>query len=98
MNGWPPEADIGEWKGTTNNWFNTFNTSSIVRSDLVSWPADLSFHSIKAVLTAESNNADVKLDFYMDNVLRATQYGQGFVGKPLWLYVLLLLYLSYVSH
>ncbi|PFH46338.1 glycoside hydrolase family 16 protein [Amanita thiersii Skay4041] len=85
VNSWPPEADIGEWKGTANNWFNTFNTSSIVRSDLVAWPTDLSFHSLKAVLTAESNNADVKIDFYMDNTHRATQYGQGFVGKPLWL-------------
>ncbi|KAH0581880.1 hypothetical protein J132_11258 [Termitomyces sp. J132] len=87
VNSWPPEADIGEWKGTANNWFNTFNTSSIVRSDLVSWPTDLSFHSLKAVLTAESNNVDVRIDFYMDNVLRATQYGAGFVGQPLWLIV-----------
>ncbi|KAF8067763.1 endo-beta-1,3-galactanase [Lyophyllum atratum] len=87
VNGWPPEADIGEWKGTANNWYNTFNTSSIVRSDLVSWPTDLSFHALKVVLTAQPNNADVKLQFYMDNVLRATQYGQGFVGKPMWLIV-----------
>ncbi|TFK41612.1 endo-beta-1,3-galactanase [Crucibulum laeve] len=87
VNGWPPEADIGEWKGTANNWYNTFNTSSVVRSDLVSWPTDLSFHSLKAVLTAESNNADVKIQFYMDNTLRATQYGQGFVGKPMWLII-----------
>jgi hypothetical protein len=88
VNSWPPEVDIGEWKGTPQNWFNTFNTSSIVRSDLVNWPSDLSFHSIKSVLTAQPNGADVKIDFYMDNSLRATQYGKGFVGKPLWLYVL----------
>ncbi|KAF9447141.1 glycoside hydrolase family 16 protein [Macrolepiota fuliginosa MF-IS2] len=87
VNGWPPETDIGEWKGTTQNWYNTFNTSSVVRSDLVSWPSDLSFHALKAVLTAESNGADVRIDFYMDNVLRATQFGQGFVGKPLWLII-----------
>ncbi|KAF5351099.1 hypothetical protein D9756_008387 [Leucocoprinus leucothites] len=87
VNGWPPEVDIGEWKGTNNNWYNTFNTSSVVRSDLVSWPSDLSFHSLKAVLTAESNNADVRIDFYMDNALRATQFGQGFVGKPMWLII-----------
>ncbi|KDQ27398.1 glycoside hydrolase family 16 protein, partial [Pleurotus ostreatus PC15] len=54
-NGWPPEVDIGEWKGTNNNWFDTFNTSSPVRSDLVPWLADLPFHSLKAVLKAESN-------------------------------------------
>ncbi|KAG6820905.1 hypothetical protein H0H93_009679 [Arthromyces matolae] len=86
VNSWPPETDIGEWKGTANNWFNTFNTSSIVRSDLVSWPTDLSFHALKAVLTAESDGSDVKIDFYVDNVLKATQWGQGFVGQPLWLY------------
>ncbi|KAK7046664.1 acid phosphatase [Favolaschia claudopus] len=84
---WPPETDIGEWKGTNNNWYNTFNTSSIVKSTLVAWPADLSFHSLKAVLTAESNNADVKIDFYMDNVLKVTQFGKGFVNQPLWLII-----------
>ncbi|KAJ7207093.1 endo-beta-1,3-galactanase, partial [Mycena pura] len=87
VNSWPPETDIGEWKGTANNWFNTFNTSSIVKSTLVTWPTDLSFHALKAVLTAESNNADVRIDFYMDNVLQTTQFGQGFVGKPLWLII-----------
>ncbi|KAI0027799.1 endo-beta-1,3-galactanase [Vararia minispora EC-137] len=85
--GWPPETDIGEWKGTANNWFNTFNTSSIVRSDLVAWPTDLSFHSLQAVLTAESNGADVRIDFSMDGVHKATQYGAGFVGKALWLII-----------
>ncbi|KAJ7695456.1 endo-beta-1,3-galactanase [Mycena rosella] len=87
FNSWPPETDIGEWKGTANNWFNTFNTSSIVKSTLVSWPTDLSFHALKAVLTAEPDNADVRIDFYMDNVLQTTQFGQGFVGQPLWLII-----------
>ncbi|KAF4597913.1 hypothetical protein EYR38_006305 [Pleurotus pulmonarius] len=87
MNSWPPETDIGEWKGTNDNWFNTFNTSSVVRSDLVAWPADLSFHSLKAVLKPEPNGADVRIDFFMDNALRATQFGKGFVGKALWLII-----------
>ncbi|KAG5634943.1 Galactan endo-beta-1,3-galactanase [Sphagnurus paluster] len=86
-NSWPPEIDIGEWKGTPQNWFNTFNTSSSVRSDLVNWPSDLSFHSIKAVLTAQSNNRDIKIDFFVDNVYKATQFGLNFVGKPLWLWM-----------
>jgi len=85
VDSWPPEVDISEWKGTNNNWYNTFNTSSVVRSDLVAWPADLSFHSLKALLAAEPNNVDVRIDFYMDDVLRATQFGQGFVGKAMWL-------------
>ena len=87
VNGWPPEADIGEWKGTPQNWFNTFNTSSIVKSTLVDWPSDLSFHSLKAVMTAQPNGVDVKIDFYMDNSFKVTQYGAGFVGKPLWLII-----------
>ncbi|KAJ7755375.1 hypothetical protein DFH07DRAFT_822086 [Mycena maculata] len=87
VNTWPPETDIGEWKGTANSWFNTFNTSSIVQSDIIDWPTDLSFHALKAVLTAESNDVDVKIDFYMDDVLQTTQYGQGFVGQPLWLII-----------
>ena len=85
VNGWPPESDIGEWKGTNDNWFNTFNTSSAVKSDLVAWPSDLSFHSLKAVLTALPNNVDVRFDYYMDNTIRATNVGKGFVGKPMWL-------------
>ncbi|KAK0435963.1 hypothetical protein EV421DRAFT_1739829 [Armillaria borealis] len=80
--GWPPEADIGEWKGTANDWYNTFAT---LKSTLVGWPTDLSFHSLKAVLTAESNGDDVKIDFYMDGEFKVTQYGQGFVGSALYL-------------
>ncbi|KAF7300683.1 Acid phosphatase [Mycena chlorophos] len=87
VNSWPPETDIGEWKGTANTWFNTFNTSSIVQSTIVPWPTDLSFHSLQAILTAESNNEDVKIEFFMDGALKSTQYGEGFVGKPLWLIV-----------
>jgi len=85
--GWPPETDLGEWKGTPDIWFNTFNTSSVVVSDIVDYPTDLSFHTLKAVLTAESNNVDVRVDFYLDGVLQTTQFGEGFVGAALWLII-----------
>ncbi|KAK7688560.1 Galactan endo-beta-1,3-galactanase [Cerrena zonata] len=85
VNGWPPEVDIGEWKGTANNWYNTFNTSSQVKSDLVAWPTDLSFHSLRADLTAQGSS--VKIDFFMDNQLKATQYGANFAGAPMWLII-----------
>ncbi|KAL1698207.1 glycoside hydrolase family 16 protein [Schizophyllum commune] len=81
--GWPPEIDIGEWKGTADNWFNTFNTSSQVKSTTVPWPTDLSFHSLQAVLTAEPNGADVRVDFSMDGALKATHYAKDYVGKTL---------------
>ncbi|SJL10226.1 uncharacterized protein ARMOST_13610 [Armillaria ostoyae] len=71
--GWPPEADIGEWK--------------VVKSTLVGWPTDLTFHSLKAVLAAESNGDDVKTDVYMDGEFKVTQYGQGFVGSALYLII-----------
>ncbi|CAK5272896.1 unnamed protein product [Mycena citricolor] len=87
VNSWPPEVDIGEWKGTKNNWYNTFNTSSAVVSHLVPWPSDLSFHALKAVMTAQPNGADVKIDFYLDNVFQVTQIGAGFVNQPLWLII-----------
>jgi len=84
--GWPPEVDIGEWKGTTDNWFNTFNTSSEVRSDTVPW-TDGDFHSLRAELSAESNGVDVRIDFFKDDVLQVTQFGAGFVDQALWLII-----------
>jgi len=87
VNGWPPEADLGEWKGTANTWFNTFNTSSVVVSDIVAWPTDLSFHTLSATLTAESDGTTVKIQFSKDGVLQTTQYGSNFVGQPLWLII-----------
>ncbi|GJJ08945.1 hypothetical protein Clacol_003165 [Clathrus columnatus] len=103
VEGWPPETDVGEWKGTnilihenmisplpktvgtSQNWFNTFNTSSIVKSDIVTWPTDGEFHALKAILTAE-DSTDVKIQFYLDNVLQTTQVGAGFMegssGSP----------------
>ncbi|PBK94675.1 hypothetical protein ARMGADRAFT_1078556 [Armillaria gallica] len=73
--------------GKANNWYNTFNTSSVVKSTLVGWPTDLSFHSLKTVLTAESNGDDVEIDFYMDGEFKVAQYGQGFVGSALYLII-----------
>ena len=58
-----------------------------MRSDLVAWPTDLSFHSLQAVLTAEADGTTVRIDFSMDGAHKATQYGAGFVGKAMWLLV-----------
>ncbi|KIY70840.1 glycoside hydrolase family 16 protein [Cylindrobasidium torrendii FP15055 ss-10] len=85
VSGWPPEVDIGEWKGTAENWYNTFNTSSVVATTRVAWPTDLSFHSLEARLTAAGS--DVKIDFYMDDTFKATQYGKGFAGAAMWLII-----------
>jgi len=85
VNGWPPEADIGEWKGTSQNWFNTFRTPSDVTSSIVSWPNNGQFHSLKAVLRAV-NSVNVTIDYYLDNVHQAQHTG-NFVGKPMWLII-----------
>ncbi|EGN98150.1 glycoside hydrolase family 16 protein [Serpula lacrymans var. lacrymans S7.3] len=88
VNGWPPEADIGEWKGTNNSWFNTFNTSTVVDTTIVSWPGDYSFHSLKAVLRVIPNNTqDLSIEYYKDNVLEATHIAANFYGAPMWLIV-----------
>ncbi|KIJ25216.1 glycoside hydrolase family 16 protein, partial [Sphaerobolus stellatus SS14] len=84
VQGWPPE--VLRLIGTAQNWFNTFNTSSIVKSDIVDWPTDGNFHTLKAILTA-ADSVDVKIDFYLDNVLQATQIGAGFVGQAMWLII-----------
>jgi len=85
VNGWPPEADIGEWKGTQQTWFNTFRTSSDVTSTIVAWPTDGQFHALKAVLTAV-DSVNVTIDYYLDNVHQAQHTG-NFVGKPMWLII-----------
>ncbi|EIN03590.1 hypothetical protein PUNSTDRAFT_109359 [Punctularia strigosozonata HHB-11173 SS5] len=88
VNSWPPEADIGEWKGTQQTWFNTFNTSSEVKSTIVAWPDDGEFHSVKAVLSSiEGDSSDVTIDYYLDNVLQATHVGADFLGAPLYLII-----------
>jgi hypothetical protein len=64
VSGWPPEADLGEWKGTADVNFNTFNGSSTVTTHTVAWPSDLSFHTVRATLNAESDGKTVKINYY----------------------------------
>lgn len=48
VDGWPPEIDMAEWKGSSD-WqsFNTFNTSSVLSWKDVTYPTPDQFHSIK---------------------------------------------------
>ncbi|KAA1466829.1 hypothetical protein DENSPDRAFT_767997 [Dentipellis sp. KUC8613] len=88
VDGWPPESDVGEWKGTQDVWFNTFNTSSAVASTIVPWPDDGAFHAVGATLRAAGDaGGDVSIEYYLDGVLRATQVGAGFAGKAMWLII-----------
>lgn len=88
VNGWPPESDIGEWKGTKENWFNTFNTSSSVSTKRVAWPTDGKFHSLKAELrTISGNSKDLQIKYYMDGTLQATHRAANFRNAAMWLIV-----------
>lgn len=83
VNSWPPEIDLAEWKGTGKISFNTFNTSSEVKSyDLAYSTPTTAWHTILAELRAEDDGTTVKTDFYINGDLITTQYGSGMVGEP----------------
>ncbi|KAJ0386378.1 hypothetical protein COL922a_004426 [Colletotrichum nupharicola] len=86
VQGWPPEIDMAEWKGSGKISFNTFNTSSIVTAKDVNYPSPGNFHSIK-VETRDLNDKDVQAKFYMDGNLITTQVGAGYFGKPMYLII-----------
>lgn len=84
VNGWPPEIDMAEWKGSGKISFNTFNTSSQVAAKDVTYPTPSTFHKIKCEVR-DINGRDVSVKFYMDGTLVTTQVGGGFFGKPMYL-------------
>jgi galactan endo-beta-1,3-galactanase len=84
VNGWPPEIDMAEWKGSGKISFNTFNTSSQVAAKDVNYPAPERFHDIRTELR-DVNGKDVQIKFYMDGGLVTTQVGKGFTGVPMYL-------------
>ncbi|TDZ29684.1 Galactan endo-beta-1,3-galactanase [Colletotrichum sidae] len=86
VQGWPPEIDMAEWKGSGKISFNTFNTSSVVAAKDVDYPDPGSFHTIK-VETRDLNGKDVEAKFYMDGQLVTTQVGGGYLGKAMYLII-----------
>jgi hypothetical protein len=84
VDGWPPEVDLAEWKGSGKISFNTFNTSSQVSAKDVTYPSPGTFHKIKTEIRDE-NGKDLTIKFYMDGQLVTTQHGKGFLGKPMYL-------------
>ncbi|OAA58631.1 Concanavalin A-like lectin/glucanase [Niveomyces insectorum RCEF 264] len=86
VDGWPPEVDLAEWKGSGKISFNTFNTSSQVAARDVAYPRPDAFHDVRCVLRDE-NGADVAVAFYLDGAHVTTQVGRGFTGKALYLII-----------
>ncbi|KAI8627420.1 hypothetical protein F5Y19DRAFT_477634 [Xylariaceae sp. FL1651] len=82
VDGWPPEIDMAEWKGSGKISFNTFNTSSILSWKDVTYPSPDQFHSIKCEVR-DINQKDLSVKFYMDGSLVTTQIGGSFFGKPM---------------
>lgn len=81
--GWPPEADIMEFKGSNVNWSNTYKNLSGAWSNsytTVSSPAN--WHTYTAWI-AKYSATDVKIEYWIDGVLRGTHYGQNFMNDPL---------------
>jgi galactan endo-beta-1,3-galactanase len=83
--GWPPEIDLAEWKGTGDISFNTFNTSSEVAATDVDYPDPDSWHTVLAELRDAGNGVDVKTSFYLDGTLITTQVGEGYIDAGFWL-------------
>jgi beta-glucanase (GH16 family) len=83
VDGWPPEVDVAEWKGSGKISFNTFNTSSQVAAKDVAYPDPGKWHAVKSEIRGQG--ADVVVKFYLDGKLVVTQVGRGYVGKPMYL-------------
>lgn len=82
--GWPPESDIMEFKGSNVNWSNTYkNLSGAWSSSLytVSNPGG-TWHTFTAWISKYSST-DVKIEYWIDGVLSGTHYGQNFMNDPL---------------
>ncbi|KAF3931932.1 hypothetical protein ABW20_dc0101136 [Dactylellina cionopaga] len=84
---WPPEIDIVEFKGTTNNWFNTFRSSSDVSTTQVTVSnAATAFHQYR-IWATKANANDVTVHFYVDGVWKGQHNAAGFVNKPMWIII-----------
>lgn len=84
VNGWPPEIDMAEWKGSGKISFNTFNTSSVLSWKDVTYPSPSQFHDIKCEVK-DVNGKDTQVKFWMDGALQATHVGKDYTGKPFYL-------------
>jgi beta-glucanase (GH16 family) len=84
VNGWPPEIDMAEWKGSGKISFNTFNTSSQVAVKDVNYPNPDQWHDVKTELR-DLNGKDTQIRFWLDGQLVTTQVGKGFTGVSMYL-------------
>jgi beta-glucanase (GH16 family) len=86
VNGWPPEIDMAEWKGSGKISFNTFNTSSAVSTHDVTYPSPSNWHEVKCQVR-DHGNGIVQVKYFMDGTEVTTHYGKDYVGKELYLVI-----------
>jgi hypothetical protein len=81
--GWPPESDIMEFKGSNVNWSNTYkNLSSAWSSSYTTVSSPANWHTYTAWISKYSTT-NVKIEYWIDGVLRGTHYGLNFMNDPL---------------
>jgi galactan endo-beta-1,3-galactanase len=85
VNSWPPESDIMEFKGNSNNWQNTFRTSSDVTSTITNVSSPGSWHNYRIWMT-KTSATDVQIHYYIDGVWKAA-HTANFVGKPMYIII-----------
>ncbi|MDT0343547.1 LamG domain-containing protein [Streptomyces litchfieldiae] len=87
VDSWPPESDILEYKGTADNWFNTYqNPDGEWSSSIIAVDRPERWHSYRAVLTKVSAT-DVEIRYYLDGELMGTHRGADFVGRAMWIII-----------
>lgn len=87
VNSWPPESDILEYKGTAQNWFNTYkNPAGGWSNTIVPVGNPAGWHSYRAVFR-KASDTDVTIQYYLDGSLRGTHTGANFVGQPMWIII-----------
>jgi len=84
VDGWPPEVDLAEWKGSGKISFNPLKTSSQMAAKDVSYPNTGDWHTFRTKLRHLNGNDSVA-KFHLDGKPVTTQTGRGFVGKLVWL-------------
>lgn len=86
VHGWPPEADILEYKGEDVNWQNTFivpNKAETVKTKIPD--AGTRWHQYSAVIQKVSDQ-DADIRYFIDGRPTAT-HRCNLVGKPMWLII-----------
>jgi galactan endo-beta-1,3-galactanase len=81
--GWPPESDIMEFKGSATCWTNTYKNLSGAWSSVgsaVSTPTN--WHTYTAWISRYSST-NVKIEYWIDGSLKSTQYGLNFMNDPM---------------